>query len=160
MKMTEADDTKTFQLEEYIPYLLHQAYLAGLTLFAPTLAEHGLSLQEWRVLAVLHDGRLMRFRDLATATGLEPPTLVRVVAKLEARSCLVREKSGDDKRGTLISSTTEGQAITNLAIPRAHQAQAQAIQDFSDDEAELLRRLLRRIPVNASRRDTNSRTAT
>lgn len=149
MSTRATEELKKFQLEDYIPYLLHQAHLAMLGLFAPVLAEHELTLPEWRVLAALHSDSPMRFRDLVTATGLEPPTLVRVVAKLEKQSRLTREKSDEDRRGTLLAITTEGRAITSLAIPRAYEAQALATQDFSADETELLRRLLRRIPINA-----------
>lgn len=149
--MTErtAEETKKFHLDDYIPYLLHQAHLAMLGLFTPVLAEHGLTLPEWRVLAALHSDSPMRFRDLVTATGLEPPTLVRVAAKLEKQSRLSREKSDEDRRGTLLAITPEGRAIASLAIPKAYEAQALATQDLSADETELLRRLLRRIPINA-----------
>ncbi len=141
-------DRQAFCLEEYVPYLLHQAHSAILGLFSPTLAEHGLTIPEWRVMAALHKGESVRFRDLVVATGLEPPTLVRVVTKLEKRSLLTREKSNEDKRGTLLTSTPQGRAITDLAIPRAYEVEDEALKDFSDDEAELLRRLIRRVLVN------------
>ncbi|MBL8486379.1 MAG: MarR family transcriptional regulator [Rhodocyclaceae bacterium] len=139
------DGSDSLDLEGYVPYLLNQAHRGVLRAFEPALAPHGLNLAEWRVLAVLaHRGRL-RVGDLALATGLEPPTLVRVLAGLESRGRVRRRPSATDRRATDVEASAAGRAAARAIVPLARRVEAEALAGLTADEAEFLRRLLRRL---------------
>ncbi len=142
---TLPDGSESLDLEGYVPYLLHQAHRAVLQRFEPALAPHGLSLAEWRVVAALaHRGR-QRVGDLALATGLEPPTLVRVLAGLEARRLVRRQPSASDRRATDVEASAAGLAAARAIVPLARRVEAEALAGLTADEADFLRRLLRRL---------------
>lgn len=137
-----------FDLEAYIPFLLHQAHRGTMTYFESGLRPLDVSLPEWRAMAVLaHHGR-MRFGDLAQNAGLEPPTLARLLKTLEAKGWVTRQPSPEDGRGTDIALTPTGRDKTHAILPLARQASGRLLQGLSTDEQELLRRLLRRVQGN------------
>ncbi|HEX5394465.1 MAG TPA: MarR family transcriptional regulator [Rhodocyclaceae bacterium] len=137
-----------FDLEEYVPYLLHQAHLAVLRAFEAGLTPSGLSLPEWRVLAVLAHHKRIRFGQLAKITGQEPPTLVRLLSAMEERQLLLRKASETDRRATDVELTDQGKTLAESILPLAQATVDKAFTGFTDDEAEFLRRLLRRIQKN------------
>ena len=139
------DGSESLDLERYVPYLLNQAHRAVLRRFEPALAPYGLALAEWRVVAALaHRGR-QRVGDLALATGLEPPTLVRVLAGMEARGLVRRKPSTIDRRATEVEASAAGLAAARGIVPLARQVETEALAGLTADEAEFLRRLLRRL---------------
>ena len=145
--------TSVFDLKDYLPYLLHQAHLAVLRQFEAGLTPSGLSLSEWRVLATLAHHQRVRFGHLARITGLEPPTLVRLLSAMEERGLISRNASTTDRRATDVELTVAGQTQTAALIPLAEATMARALAGFSADEAEFLRRLLRRVQTNAEAAD-------
>lgn len=135
-------------LEDYLPYLLHQAHLAVLRTFETGLAPTGLTLPEWRVLAALAHHKRVRFGQLAKITGQEPPTLVRLLSSMEDRQLLLRKASETDRRATDVELTEQGNALADTILPLAQSTVDKAFTGFTDDEAEFLKRLLRRIQHN------------
>ena len=138
----------------YVPYLLHQAHRALLAIFEGDLAAHGVSLAEWRVLSVLHHRGPVRFGPLAGASGLEPPTLARVLAGLERRGLAGSRACENDRRRTEVSATAEGLALAGRIVPAARRLESRALAGCSAGEASLLRRLLRQLCANAAGADT------
>lgn len=136
-------------LEEYVPYLLHQAHLAVLRTFEDRLASTGLTLPQWRVLAALAHHKQLRFGELAKLTGQEPSTLVRQLGVMEERQLTRRMASETDKRATYVELTETGWELAVAIMPQASQVEDKALAGFSADEKEFLRRLLRRIQANA-----------
>lgn len=140
-----------FDLEEYLPYLLHQAHLSVLRTFEAGLSPSGLSLSEWRVLAALAHHKCIRFGQLAKITGQEPPTLVRLLSSMEDSGLVNRKPSVTDRRATDVELTERGQSLATSIIPLARHSADKALSDFTQDEAEFLRHLLRRIKNNVDR---------
>jgi len=144
-----------FDIASYVPYLLNQATLAILPTFTPTLKKFELQLGGWRILAVLHKSGALRVRELLQLTGLEPPTLSRMLADLEKRKLLTRSPSASDARGILVRATRGGNKLAKAVIPHAIAAEKSALQGFSSDEIEFLIRLLKRIYQNMGLSDAS-----
>src|SRR3546814_1064441 len=82
------------------------------------LRAYGLTEATWRPLAYV--GRLgdgVRQKDLATALGIEGPSLVRLLDTLERRGLVERREDDADRRARGIHLTT---ARRELQIGRAH----------------------------------------
>lgn len=140
--------TTSFDLGDYVPYLIHQVHRGILQDFEAGLAGHGVSLAEWRVLAALAHRGTLRFGDLAQATGLEPPTLVRVLTAMEGKGWAARQPSREDRRATDVAATAAGLELARAIVPQAEASAGRALAGLSGDEVEFLRRLLRRMQAN------------
>ena len=79
----------------------------------------GLTLSEFAVLLVLseagEDGQ--RMSDLATAGGLSPSRVTRVVAELERRGLVAKSRSESDARGNVAVATAAGQVLLRSSYP-------------------------------------------
>ncbi len=142
------EPTPRFDLGRHVPHLLNRVTIATFALFEDRLKERGLVLGDWRILAALHQQTPLRVRDLVQRTGIEPPTVSRLLAGLESRGLVVRAPSGDDARGILVRSTSEGQALTADLVPHALAIEHEMLHGFTGDEIEFLLRLLGRIQTN------------
>lgn len=72
------------------------------------LAEDGMSIDQWRVLARIDDLTLPTMGEIAEATGLANATLSRVVDSLEDRACVFRHQDAADRRRIAVSLTASG----------------------------------------------------
>lgn len=151
-KIDQPDGSNSFNLGDYIPYLIHQVHRGILQGFEKGLVNHGVSLPEWRVLAVLAHHGTLRFGDLALSTGVEPPTLVRVLTVMERNKWVRREPSSEDRRATNVKVTSDGRALARSIIPLAKASATKALAGLSADEVEFLRRLLQRMQINIGTR--------
>src|SRR5271156_2530462 len=81
--MPPAKPTAKLDLGDYLPYLVNRVGTIIAEQFgADALARHGLSIAEWRVLAVLASNGGQRQIDLADLTSIEASTLSRLVTRL------------------------------------------------------------------------------
>jgi len=139
-----------FDLELYVPYLMRRTTDILIEMMAAGLKEHDLTLPMWRVLAVLRQRGATRFGTLARITLIEPPTLTRVIRALTTRGFAVKTSSDVDGRGVLIASTKKGRDVVKQIVPHAMEVEKSTLAGLTEDEAELFRRLLRRVCANVA----------
>ncbi len=79
----------------------------------------GLTLPEYGTLMNLSEAehREMRMTDLASATGLSPSRITRLVDDLQSRGFVSKRRSADDGRGNVASLTDKGLAKLEEAYP-------------------------------------------
>jgi homoprotocatechuate degradation regulator HpaR len=116
-----------------LPLLLLQAREAVMQHRRPSLREHGLSDQQWRVLRVLAEhagaGGLDTGR-VAQQAFILGPSLTGMLARMERDGLITRQRSDEDARRSVVSATPEGLALAD--------ALSQAIEaDYLDLEAHL-----------------------
>lgn len=108
----------------------------------------GLSMAQMPVLAALRNGVPMTQKELATLANIEQPTMAQLLDRMERDGLIVRTSNPDDKRSSLVSLTP----IALERLPAAREVLLEgnklALQDFSEDEGELLCQLLRRLIKN------------
>ena len=95
-----------------LPRLLLQAREAVMAHTRPSLREHGLSDQQWRVLRVLgehaHDPAGIETGRVARQAWLLGPSLTGVLSRMERDGLIVRERCPQDARRTVVRATTLG----------------------------------------------------
>ncbi len=116
-----------------LPLLLLQAREAVMQHRRPSLREHGLSDQQWRVLRVLAEhagaGGLDTGR-VAQQAFILGPSLTGMLARMERDGLITRQRSDEDARRSVVSATAAGLALAD--------ALSQAIEaDYLDLEAHL-----------------------
>ena len=84
--------------------------------------------------------------DIARPLNTTLPRLSHVLARLEERGLVTRTAAKQDRRNVEVRLTTEGRRVVVKATPgHIETAKALVIDQFTDDELEVLGMLLRRI---------------
>jgi len=100
--------------------------------------EFGVSLMEWRTLALLGGGAPMSLNELAKLAGLDKSQMSRVVAGLTARSLILREVDESDARGVQLSLSAAGRKIYAGLIEAANQRNDAFLAALDKDEQRVL----------------------
>jgi DNA-binding MarR family transcriptional regulator len=139
---------RTFDHQGYVPYLLRRIGDTLIERFTDGLRPYGITLPMWRVLAVLHRRGATRFGTLVSQTMIEPPTLSRLVTALQAKGLITKTSSDVDARGVLILPTKKGLEVVERVTPHAFEVERETLAGLTEDEAEMFRRLVRRVCAN------------
>ncbi|MGE0746399.1 MAG: MarR family winged helix-turn-helix transcriptional regulator [Rhodospirillales bacterium] len=137
---------RKFDLDRYLPYLINRAAVRFVGSIAPTLADCGVSLQEWRVLAALRRVQRQRVSDLAEMTSIDISTLSRTLSAMQRRGLVERQRPADgDARVVHVRATEHGRTVTDRIAPAAQALETTALAGFTAAEAEALKDMLERI---------------
>ncbi len=98
--------------------------------------QFGVSLMEWRTLALLGAHQPLSLNELARHAGLDKSQMSRVVAGLVERALVLRGIDSADGRGVRLTLTGEGVTLYEGLIASANQRNAAFSAALS--EAELL----------------------
>jgi len=139
---------RTFDHQGYVPYLLRRIADTLIERFTDGLKPYGITLPMWRVLAVLHRRGATRFGTLVSQAMIEPPTLSRLVTALQAKGLITKTSSDVDARGVLILPTKKGLEVVERVTPHAFEVERETLAGLTEDEAEMFRRLVRRVCAN------------
>jgi homoprotocatechuate degradation regulator HpaR len=91
-----------------LPRLLLQARESVMTHTRPSLREHGLSDQQWRVLRVLGEHGTVETGRVAREAYILGPSLTGVLARMERDGLIRRERDSVDQRRTVVAATAKG----------------------------------------------------
>jgi DNA-binding MarR family transcriptional regulator len=72
--------------------------------------------------------------ELAAAEHVAPPTVTKVVGKLEERGLVTRVGDEDDRRVSRVSTSPDGRAMLDAARRRRATWLAERLDDLDDDE--------------------------
>jgi DNA-binding MarR family transcriptional regulator len=119
-----------------------------------TLAEHGLTLADWRVLGALRWAGAPYRRsagDLARGADLSSGAMTNRLDQLEQAGLVRRLRDPDDRRGVLVEPTEKGRELWETAIGVQARKEAIVAAALDPDEREQLNALLRRIMIEFER---------
>jgi homoprotocatechuate degradation regulator HpaR len=91
-----------------LPRLLLQAREAVMAHTRPSLREHGLSDQQWRVLRVLGEHGMVETGRVAREAFILGPSLTGVLARMERDGLIRRTRDPADQRRTVVEATPKG----------------------------------------------------
>ncbi|WJD60718.1 homoprotocatechuate degradation operon regulator HpaR [Pseudomonas kurunegalensis] len=89
---------------------LLQAREAAMAFFRPSLNEHDLTEQQWRVIRILSQQGELESHQLAQQACILKPSMTGVLSRLERDGIVLRQKSQLDQRRVFVSLTERGQA--------------------------------------------------
>jgi MarR family transcriptional regulator for hemolysin len=118
------------------------------------LAEFGLTDATWRPL--LHLGRLgdgARQNDLARSLGIEGPSLVRLLDRLEAAALIERREDAADRRAKTLHLTAEGRALLGRLQAVVRDAWRAITADIDPSELETCGRVLAQLAARTEGQD-------
>ncbi len=137
---------QTNRLADFLPYRLSVTSNAVSQRIAQEYRNRwGLSVPEWRVMAVLGDSGPLTQRDLTSLTIMDKVAVNRACKVLEDRGLAVRRPNAQDGRSHLLELTAEGKAMHGQIMPLALEMERRLFASFTDDEVEAFRSLLGRV---------------
>lgn len=98
------------QPRQSLTLTLLQAREAAMGFFRPSLNQHGLTEQQWRVIRILSQHRELEINCLAELACILKPSMTGVLARMEAAGMVVRRKVEQDQRRVLVRLAEKGEA--------------------------------------------------
>ena len=141
----------TSTLARFLPYQLSLASNAVSGRIAMEYRQRwGLSIPEWRVMAVLGDAGALTQRDLTKRTLMDKVAVNRACKVLEERGLVARVANQLDGRSHLLALTGDGEAIHREVMPLARATERELIDGLAPEEEAQLRAMLARLRARAA----------
>lgn len=139
-----------FRLEGFLPYELSVTANRVSRAFARAYsARFGLSIPEWRVMAVLGSVGSLAAAAIVERTAMDKVKVSRAVAALEARRLVARRPSPRDRRSMLLALSEDGEELYASIVPLARALEAELTRVLGPEERARLAELLGRLRARA-----------
>ena len=133
-------------LSQFLPYQLSITSNAVSGRIAQEYRQHfGLSVPEWRVMAVLGDSGPLTQRELTQRTLMDKVAVNRACKVLEERGLAARTPNVQDGRSHHLGLTETGTAMHGQIMPLALEMERRVFTGFTADEMAQFRALLERV---------------
>ena len=113
-----------------LPMSLLRAREAVMRQFRPSLRNHGLTEQQWRILRALTAVDAIEVTELARVAFLLGPSLSRILRDLEARHLIERKVAKADLRRAVVSISAKGLKLIEAAAPSSEAIYAEMTKRY------------------------------
>lgn len=113
------------------------------------LAEFGLSIQEWRLMAQIGRFGSISAKDIAEKISMDRVAISRAAGKCLADGLIQEKPSAADRRSKTLSFTPKGKALYRRVIPRACELANLIEAGLTRREAKMLKTLLEKLDNGA-----------
>ena len=146
MRNSPARASRRLALDAFVPYRLSVLTNQVSGAIARHYADRfGLTIPEWRVMAVLGDTPGLSARDVAVRTAMDKVQVSRAVSSLMAARHVQRSYDAEDGRVSCLSLTRAGRAIYDEIVPLALHLEETFLSALTADERKALDRLLTKL---------------
>ena len=140
-----------FELRRFLPYRLSVlANTISQGIAAGYRDEHAISVNEWRVLAVLGSSPAQTASDLAKRTAMDKVAIHRAVKLLMEKDLLQRRPDHADRRRQRLRLTGAGKNVLATIIPKARGFEYELLEALEPDEARALDRIIEKLTAKAT----------
>ena len=141
---------KKLNLDNFLPYCLS---IASNALSSRIAAEYenrfGLKIPEWRLMAVLGEGKPKTQRALVEATRMDKVTVNRAAKALADRQLIARLAHEVDGRSHHLELTETGRSLYDAIVPAALASEAQLESNITTGERATLLAILAKLTAAA-----------
>jgi DNA-binding MarR family transcriptional regulator len=120
----------------------HRAYVGEL------LSDHGLHVGQEMVLVELWQVDGLRGSELTERLGVEPPTITKMLRRLEACGLVARRADPEDARSLRVYLTGQGRALEEPVVRCWERAEQTVLSGMSAGDRQAFRKLLDRVKSN------------
>jgi DNA-binding MarR family transcriptional regulator len=140
------------RLSEFLPYRISVAAESVSRAFAARYeAEFGLTIPEWRVMAILGEGEPLSTQAVIARTEMDRVKVSRAVIRLADKRLIARTPHPEDQRAQLLRLAPRGQVLYRRIVPRAHALQAELADVLTEADIAALGDILEKLHRRASR---------
>lgn len=145
---------KSLNIDQFLPYRLSIAsYAVSGRLASEYQSRFGLKVPEWRLMAVLGEGKPLTQRELVAATRMDKVTVNRAAKGLADRRLIARQAHEVDRRSHHLELTTTGQSLYDEIVPATLAMEARLESRLNADERTTLMTLLTKMTIAAEEYD-------
>lgn len=138
------------RLEEFLPYRLAILSHTVSTTIAHVYDERfGLSIPEWRVIAILGRFPGLSAVEVAERTLMDKVAVSRAVTKLIKNGRIDRQFADADRRRSILNLSAEGRRVHDEVAPLALQFERDLLAGLDDDERAKLNGIMDRLMARA-----------
>jgi len=105
----------------------------------------GITIPEWRVLAILGDSGPATSAEIRDRTAMDKVQVSRAIQRLLAARLISRRTDPVDRRRATITMSAKGTAVYREIVPLALSREAILLDGFTTEERQMLDRLLDRL---------------
>ena len=137
-------------LENFLPYRLSiLSNTVSSTIASAYNKRFGLSIPEWRVIAVLGRFPGLSAVDVAERTLMDKVAVSRAVAKLIKTGRVKRQFADADRRRSILNLSEEGRKVHDEIAPLALKFEEDLVQGLSVEEIQTLNVVMERLLAKA-----------
>ena len=141
---------KLLILEDFLPYRLSLLSNTISSQIAATYQDKfGITMPEWRIMAVLAEYPGIAADDVCQRTRIEKSVVSRAVARLLNRHLLVREFHQQDKRRSILRLSDTGLSVYAEVVPVAERFEDMLLSGLDPSEKKQLSGLLAKLQSRA-----------
>src|SRR4051794_1188816 len=140
-----AEEERRAPMREFsrsLPMSLLRAREAVMRQFRPSLRNHGLTEQQWRILRALTAVETIEVTELARTAFLLGPSLSRILRDLEARQLVERKTAEADQRRAVVSISAKGLKLIEAVAPTSEAIYAEITRRFGARRLSELQEML------------------
>lgn len=143
-----------FALEHFLPYRLSVLTNTMSRAFAHRYGRRfGLTIPEWRVMAVLGRFAPLSANEVAERTAMDKVRVSRAVARLMKAGLIDRATDSEDRRRSALKLSRAGRRMHESIIPMARQIESALVSSLSPAERGALDRLVSKLTDRAQALD-------
>lgn len=137
------------QIEDCVVFLLGKAQQNAYQVGKKKLKPFGITPVQYAVLRLLweRDGQLSS--ELGERIQLDSATMTGLIDRMVQRDLILRKPSEDDRRKSHIFLTGKGRDLQCVPTALMVEANRELLRDFSEEEAQLLKRMLTKIGLGS-----------
>ena len=141
---------KPLKLELFLPYRLSLlSNMVSSTIAATYQDKFGISMQEWRIMAILAEYPDISADDICQKTQIEKSVVSRAVASLLSRHLITREFDERDRRRSILTLSKTGISVYDEVMPVAQSYEKTLMATLTNTEKKTLDILLSKLTVEA-----------
>jgi DNA-binding MarR family transcriptional regulator len=141
--MSRTAARQRLKLDDFVPYRLSVLTNTVSTAIAGAYADRfGLSIPEWRVMAVLALEPGLSAAEVAERTAMDKVAVSRAVSHLLRTKRVVRAFADADRRRSVLRLSAEGEGVYRRVVPFALRYEERLLADLTDAQREQLKQLL------------------
>ena len=121
---------------------LLQAREVAMSFFRPSLNQHGLTEQQWRIIRILSQQGELEINQLADLACILRPSMTGVLTRMEAAGMVRRRKAEQDQRRVLVTLDAEGEVLFDSMSQDMERNYGRLQAQFGEEKLQTLLGLL------------------
>ena len=105
----------------------------------------GITVGQWKVIVMLHKHNGMTQKEIADRLGLEGPTLIPIIDRMEKEELVVRRVDPSDRRNNRIYRTEKADALWEKMMHCALKVRQVSVNGISEEDLGTMRAVLDKI---------------
>ncbi|MCF6322308.1 MAG: MarR family winged helix-turn-helix transcriptional regulator [Rhizobiaceae bacterium] len=148
-RMSGSKVLNDFDLNHFFPYRLRVLDRAvSEAISSVYTSRFGLSVSQWRTLAVLGDGGVMSASEIVQKSSMDKVVVSRAIKGLQNRDFLKRKTDINDRRRVVLKLTAKGKRMFDNLVPLVKQLEEECLRGLTRAERATLDSLMERIRAN------------